>query len=273
MHIIFHHARNVPPEMSPLNPPLFIILQFFLTEQQQFYRTLTYMTDIKEPINTTSDATFLSVLCENPKKVLLAKSWGVWPPPRNYPPDLKDLVQFVASKSDLITLLLPLSLFSPLFPFSLLLPLPFLPSSLPDSLPSPPSLSGLSGFLTCWILSGGHHTTMYFSAGEHGYLYLVLSSVLLFLWLEASAYYIHMMMHKPFLYKTIHKHHHRYVASLWPVAQSKIILLCPQTIVLKILNHTSRTPPHLPYTNLKKSRTEKKPWLLSMPSRDNLQGK
>ena len=47
------------------------------------------MTDIKEPINTTSDGTFLSVVCENPKNVLLAKSWGaVAPPspPRNYPP-------------------------------------------------------------------------------------------------------------------------------------------------------------------------------------------
>ena len=33
------------------------------------------MTDIKEPINTTSDGTFLSVV-KTPKKVLLAKSWG-----------------------------------------------------------------------------------------------------------------------------------------------------------------------------------------------------
>ena len=49
------------------------------------------MTDIKEPINTTSDGTFLSVVYENTKKVLLAKSWGaVAPPspPRNYPPAL-----------------------------------------------------------------------------------------------------------------------------------------------------------------------------------------
>ena len=47
------------------------------------------MTDIKEPIDTTSDGTFLSVVCENPKKVLLAKSWGGHSPPsppRNYPP-------------------------------------------------------------------------------------------------------------------------------------------------------------------------------------------
>ena len=41
------------------------------------------MTDIKEPINTTSNGTFLSVVCGNPKKGLLAKSWGgggLWPP-------------------------------------------------------------------------------------------------------------------------------------------------------------------------------------------------
>ena len=49
------------------------------------------MTDIKEPINTTSDGTFLSVVCENPEKVLLANSWGGHSPPppqppRNYPP-------------------------------------------------------------------------------------------------------------------------------------------------------------------------------------------
>ena len=50
------------------------------------------MTDIKEPINTTSDGTFLSVVCENPEKsvaghtkVLLATA--PQPPPRNYPPE------------------------------------------------------------------------------------------------------------------------------------------------------------------------------------------
>ena len=39
---------------------------------------------------------------------------------------------------------------------------------------------------------------------------------------------------------------------------------------LKLLNHVSRTLPRFPYTNLKKSRTEKN-WLLSMRSRDSLQ--
>ena len=42
--------------------------------------------------------------------------------------------------------------------------------------------------------------------------------------------------------------------------------------LLKVLNHASRTL-RLPYTNLKKSCTEKTNRLLSMRSRDNLQGK
>ena len=43
-------------------------------------------------------------------------------------------------------------------------------------------------------------------------------------------------------------------------------------LVLKVLNHATRTLPSLPYTNLKKSRTAKN-WLLSMPSRGSLQEK
>ena len=45
------------------------------------------MTDIKEPINTTSDGTFLSVVCESPEKCCWPKVGGPQPPspPRNYP--------------------------------------------------------------------------------------------------------------------------------------------------------------------------------------------
>ena len=48
------------------------------------------MTDIKEP-NTTSDGTFLSVVCENPEKSVVGqKLGGCGPPspPTNYPPVL-----------------------------------------------------------------------------------------------------------------------------------------------------------------------------------------
>ena len=34
------------------------------------------MTDIKEPINTTSDGTFLSVVCENPEKSVVDQKLG-----------------------------------------------------------------------------------------------------------------------------------------------------------------------------------------------------
>ena len=39
------------------------------------------MTDIKEPINTTSDSTFLSVLCENPEKSFVGQKLGGHSPP------------------------------------------------------------------------------------------------------------------------------------------------------------------------------------------------
>ena len=52
------------------------------------------MTDIKEPINTTSDGTFLSVVCENPEKSVVGQKLGGHSPPppppappRNYPPE------------------------------------------------------------------------------------------------------------------------------------------------------------------------------------------
>ena len=44
------------------------------------------MTDIKEPNNTTSDGTFLSVVCENPEKSVVGqKLGGGCAPPKNYP--------------------------------------------------------------------------------------------------------------------------------------------------------------------------------------------
>ena len=51
------------------------------------------MTDIKEPINTTSDGTFLSVVCENPEKSVVDQSWGCAPPspPQELPPCLVDI--------------------------------------------------------------------------------------------------------------------------------------------------------------------------------------
>lgn len=67
----------------------------------------------------------------------------------------------------------------------------------------------ISGVFATYILNGGP-SMMYFNAGEHGYLYLVLSTILVFLFQDGAAYYVHRLSHIPMLYKRIHKHHHRY---------------------------------------------------------------
>ena len=66
-----------------------------------------------------------------------------------------------------------------------------------------------SGFLSCWI-ANGNYSSVYFKLDEYGYLYLVLSIPLLFLWVEATAYYAHKLLHVPWFYKNFHKQHHRY---------------------------------------------------------------
>ena len=87
-HIIFPIFRAFPVQigksMLKITPPCpprfyFIVLSDFTP----------YLTDMKQPINTTSDGTFLSVVCENPpKSVVGQKLGGLWPPqpPQELPP-------------------------------------------------------------------------------------------------------------------------------------------------------------------------------------------
>ena len=68
------------------------------------------MTDIKEPINTTSNGTFLSVVCEIPEKsVVCQKLVGPQPPqpPQELPPclgpvifgEIEGLISYLRSKN------------------------------------------------------------------------------------------------------------------------------------------------------------------------------
>ena len=66
----------------------------------------------------------------------------------------------------------------------------------------------VSGFLACWVVNG-NHSTVYFRVDEYGRTYFFLSIILVFLYLDAGAYYSHYLLHTPWLYKTVHKHHHR----------------------------------------------------------------
>ena len=52
--------------------------------------------------------------------------------------------------------------------------------------------------------------TLYTRPDEYGWAYLLLSAPALFFYNEAVSYYPHRMFHIPFLYRHVHKVHHRY---------------------------------------------------------------
>ena len=62
------------------------------------------MTDIKEPINTTSDGIFLSMVCENPpKSVVGQKLGGCGPPaPQELPPCISFPKRAFGKKGDVL---------------------------------------------------------------------------------------------------------------------------------------------------------------------------
>jgi len=69
--------------------------------------------------------------------------------------------------------------------------------------------SFLSSAMACWIMNGGW-TKMYFDHTEHGYLWLLIQTPLIFIWQDYITYWGHRMFHYPWLYKNFHKLHHSY---------------------------------------------------------------
>lgn len=69
--------------------------------------------------------------------------------------------------------------------------------------------SAASGVISCYIMNGGY-TSLYTNINDRGWLYLALSIPALFMYNEAVSYYPHRLFHYPWLYRRIHKLHHRY---------------------------------------------------------------
>ncbi|XP_048728398.2 uncharacterized protein LOC125646238 [Ostrea edulis] len=66
-----------------------------------------------------------------------------------------------------------------------------------------------SGVIACFIMNGGS-SKMYYNVSERGWGYFIFSLVAFFVYNETMAYYLHRLFHNPWLYRNIHKMHHRY---------------------------------------------------------------
>ncbi|KAK3597035.1 hypothetical protein CHS0354_022043 [Potamilus streckersoni] len=69
--------------------------------------------------------------------------------------------------------------------------------------------STISGCLSCYMTNGGKNS-LYTNISEYGWTYLVVTVFALMMYNETCAYYLHLLLHKPYVYKTIHKWHHHY---------------------------------------------------------------
>jgi len=67
----------------------------------------------------------------------------------------------------------------------------------------------ISSAMACWIMNGGW-TKLYFDHTEHGYLWLLIQTPLVFIWQDYITYWGHRIFHYPWLYKNFHKLHHTY---------------------------------------------------------------
>ncbi|MCA9693101.1 MAG: sterol desaturase family protein [Myxococcales bacterium] len=94
----------------------------------------------------------------------------------------------------------------------------------------------LSGTYIEYIARGGY-TTLYYDLDEHGLVFTLVTTTLAFLWSDATAYYIHRAIHTRWLYRHIHRHHHRYVATtpFVTIAMHPLELISQQIAIFTLL--------------------------------------
>lgn len=74
-------------------------------------------------------------------------------------------------------------------------------------------INGALGFAVYLIVH--ERAQAFWDPGEHSLLYIVLSTVGLFLWYHVLLYHWHRTMHRPWLFKRIHWVHHKYKYPVW----------------------------------------------------------
>jgi lathosterol oxidase len=74
------------------------------------------------------------------------------------------------------------------------------------------TIAGIATGTFIYAIERGATIPIYFDVAERGWLYAVASTVLLFLLVDALAYYAHRAMHQRTMFRLIHRHHHRFLA-------------------------------------------------------------
>jgi lathosterol oxidase len=74
------------------------------------------------------------------------------------------------------------------------------------------AIGGLLSGSYAYAISQGGPTALYLDVGEYGWTYTILSTVIGFVLLEAAAYYTHRALHGKWLFRHVHRWHHRVVA-------------------------------------------------------------
>jgi len=76
------------------------------------------------------------------------------------------------------------------------------------------TIGAVLGGTFAWHVLRGGYSSLYFDPLALGFPWLVASGVVTFFVIDAGLYYSHRLLHRPWLFKHIHRWHHRYVAPI-----------------------------------------------------------
>jgi lathosterol oxidase len=75
------------------------------------------------------------------------------------------------------------------------------------------TLGGVLTGVLIYAIQLGLPTKLYYEVSEMGWAYTLASVVGLFLVVDAGAYYVHRVLHIKVLFRAIHRHHHKFIAT------------------------------------------------------------
>ncbi len=75
------------------------------------------------------------------------------------------------------------------------------------------ALGGVVTGVLIYCITQGWRTPIYYDVADYGWPWTLASGVLLFVLNDAGAYYVHRALHHKKLFRYIHRHHHRFIAT------------------------------------------------------------